>query len=214
MIRVVLVDDHKVVQRGLRSYLEAFDDIVVTGMVASGEDLLAQLQHWQPDVIVMDLLMPGGIDGIEATRRVKEQLPETQVVILTANIDESRVIGAMRVGANGYVRKDADPEILLLAIRAAAKGQTVLDPSVASTIISEPANAIDLTEREASVLQLLAHGMTNAEIAERLTISEETVKTHVGNLLAKFGYSHRLQVVIMALKMGIITLDDIDLPPS
>ena len=212
MIRVVLVDDHKVVQRGLRSYLEAFDDIVVTGMAVSGEELLTYLHHWQPDVIVMDLLMPGGMDGIEATRRVKEQSPATQVVVLTANMDESRVLGAMRVGASGYVRKDADPEILLLAVRSAAQGQTVLDPAVARAVIMEKSEAPDLTEREIDILQLLAHGLTNAQMADKLTISEETIKTHVSNLLSKFGYSHRLQVVVMALKMGIINLDEIDLP--
>lgn len=211
MIRVVLVDDHKVVQRGLRSYLEAFDDIVIIGMAVSGEELLTHLAHWEPDVIVMDLLMPGGIDGIETTRRVKEQSPETHVVVLTANIDESRVLGAIRVGASGYIRKDADPEFLLMAVRSAAKGQTVLDPAIAHAVIMEKSDIPDLTDREIDILQLLAHGLTNGQIATQLTISEETVKTHVGNLLGKFGYSHRLQVVVMALKMGIINLDDIDL---
>ncbi len=136
-VRVVLVDDHRVVRHGLHSFLEAFGDIAIVGMASSGEEVLEQLEAWLPDVIVMDLLMPGGIDGIEATRRVRTMAPHTQVVVLTAHTDDARVVAALRAGAIGYVRKDADPEVLLQAVRAAARGQSVLDPTVAGAVLHE-----------------------------------------------------------------------------
>ena len=136
-LKLVLVDDHSVVRRGLRTFLESFDGIKVVGAAASGEDALKQMETWLPDVVVMDLLLPGGMDGIEATRRVRRMTPKTQVVVLTAHTDEARVVGALRAGAIGYVRKDADPELLLTAVRAAARGQSVLDPTVAGVVLQE-----------------------------------------------------------------------------
>ncbi|MBN1122421.1 MAG: response regulator transcription factor [Anaerolineae bacterium] len=213
-IRLALVDDHRVVRRGLRSYLEAFPDITIVGEASSGEEALEQVEAWLPDVIVMDLLMPGGIDGIETTRRVRTITPHTQVVVLTAHTDDARVIGSLRVGAIGYVRKDSEPEVLLAAVRAAARGQSVLDPSIAGSVLQELVSGAkvkhDLTDREMDVLGLLAHGRTNREIAEELVVGEETVKTHVGNILAKLHLAHRTQAVIYALKQGLIILDDID----
>ena len=211
-IRVVLVDDHRVVRHGLRSFLEAFGDITIVGMANSGEEVLAQLETWLPDVIVMDLLMPGGIDGIEATRRVRTIAPHTQVVVLTAYTDDARVVAALRAGAIGYVRKDADPEILLAAVRAAARGQSVLDPTVAGAVLHElihHSSIDDLTEREKDVLRELAHGRTNKQIAARLVVGEETVKTHVGNILAKLQLAHRSQAIVYALKQGLVSLDDL-----
>lgn len=212
-IRVVLIDDHRVVRRGLQSFLESFADITVIGTASSGEDLLAKVDAWLPDVVVMDLLMPGGIDGIETTRRLREVSPRTAVVALTAYTDDARVVAALRAGAIGYVRKDADPEVLLEAVRAAARGQSMLDPAVASSVLQDLLRggvvSGGLTERELAVLRQLAHGRTNREIAEALMVGEETVKTHVGNILAKLQLTHRTQAVIYALKQGLISLDEI-----
>ena len=214
-IRVVLVDDHRVVSRGVQSYLESFPDIRIVGMALSGEEVLEKLDEWLPEVVVMDLLMPGGMDGVEATRRVRARSPHTQVVALTASTDEARLIAVLRAGAIGYVRKDADPEVLLASVRAAARGQSVIDPAVAGTVLQDllrgglPGD--ELTEREVEVLRQLAHGRTNREIAEALFIGEETVKTHIGNILSKLHLAHRTQAVIYALKQGLISLDELKL---
>ena len=159
--------------------------------------------------------MPGGLDGIETTRRVRAITPHTQVVVLTAHTDDARLVAALRAGAIGYVRKDADPEILLAAVRAAARGQSLLDPALAGSVLQELVGDTgvrhDLTEREMEVLRLLAHGRTNREIAGELVVSEETVKTHVGNILTKLHQAHRTQAVIHALKQGLISLDEIEI---
>lgn len=214
-IRLVLVDDHRVVRRGLRSFLEAFPDITIVGEATSGEEVLEKVEGWLPDVVIMDLLMPGGIDGIETTHRVRSLTPHTQVVVLTAHTDDARVVAALRAGAIGYVRKDAEPEILLAAVRAAARGQSMLDPAIAGSVLQELVSSVkimeDLTDREMEVLRLLAHGRTNREIAEELVVGAETVKTHVGNILAKLHLAHRTQAVIHALKRGLISLDEIEL---
>jgi len=212
-IRIVLVDDHRVVSRGVRSYLESFPDLKIVGIAANGEELLQRLDQWAPEVVVMDLLMPGGMDGIEATRKVRERSPKTHVVALTASVDEARMIGALRAGAIGYVRKDAEPEILLAAVRAAAQGRSMIDPAAAGEALQdlargqEPGN--ELTERELEVLRSLAHGLTNREIAEALFISEETVKTHISNILGKLRLTHRTQAVIYAIKQNLVSLDEL-----
>ncbi|MGH2502791.1 MAG: response regulator [Ktedonobacterales bacterium] len=218
-IKVALVDDHAVVRRGLRVYLESFDDLSIVGEAASGEETLRQLDLWLPDVLVVDLLMPGGIDGIETTRQARALSPHTQVVVLTSATEDERAVAALRAGAIGYVRKDADPQTLLDAIRAAARGRTLLDASVAGALLQEltreqarqRADAA-LTEREQEVLRELARGRTNHEIAEALVVSDETVKTHVGNILSKLQLAHRTQAIIYALKRGLISLDEIDEP--
>lgn len=214
-VRVVLVDDHHVVRRGLRSFLDSFADISVIGEAANGEELLAQVEQYRPDVVVMDLLMPGGITGIETTRRLRTLLPQTQVVVLTAYTDDARVIAALRVGAIGYVRKDAAPDLLLSAVRSAALGRSVLDPKIAGAVLQEllEQSSVEpgLTERELEVLRQLAHGRTNREIAMQLIISEETVKSHVGNILAKLQLAHRTQAALYALKQGLVEMEEIDL---
>jgi NarL family two-component system response regulator LiaR len=215
-IRVAMVDDHHIVRRGLHSFLKTFPDMEVVGEAASGEEALQKIENWMPDVVVMDMLMPGGMDGVEAIKQIRALLPNTRVVALTSYADDARVVAALRAGAIGYVRKEADPEILLSSIRAAARGQSLLDPAVASIIMQELLRAdkhsADLTEREQEVLRQLALGRTNHEIAEALTVSDETVKTHVGNILTKLQLAHRTQAVIYALKKGLISLDEIDWP--
>jgi NarL family two-component system response regulator LiaR len=213
MIQVVLVDDHRVVSRGIHSFLESFGDLGEAGVAANAEELLARMDEWLPDVVVMDLLMPGGMDGVEATRHVRERWPRTHVVALTASTDDARLIGALRAGAIGYIRKDAEPELLLDAVRAAARGESMIDPAAASTVLQEMARGGlpggELTEREIEVLRQLAHGRTNREIAKALFISEETVKTHIGNILGKLHLAHRTQAAVYALKQGIVSLDEL-----
>jgi NarL family two-component system response regulator LiaR len=213
-ITVMIVDDHRVVGRGVRSYLESFPDLRVVAVVRSAEEALRHLEECVPQVVVMDLLMPGGMDGIEATRQVRGRSPHTQVVALTASADAARLVAVLRAGAIGYVRKDADPRLLLEAVRAAARGQSVIDPAVAGTVLQDLVGrrvpGQELTERELEVLRRLTEGGTNKQIADALCISEETVKTHVGNILGKLHLSHRMQAVLYALKRGLVSLDDID----
>ena len=215
-IRVVLVDDHHVVRQGLRIYLESFPDLQIAGEAASGEEALRLIELWLPDVVVIDLLMPGGIDGVETIRRINQLTPHTQIIALTSYTDDARVIAVLRAGAIGYVRKDAAPDVLLASIRAAARGQSLLDPAVAGAVLQELSHeekpeVAALSEREREVLRLLALGHTNREIAEGMMISPETVKTHVGNILAKLHLVHRTQAVVYALKYGLISLEDINL---
>jgi two-component system, NarL family, response regulator LiaR len=215
-IRVVLVDDHHVVRQGLRTYLESFPDLEVAGEAASGEEVLRSIELWLPDVVVIDLLMPGGMDGVETIRRVSQLTPHTQIIALTSYTDDARVIAVLRAGAIGYVRKDAAPDVLLASIRAAARGQSLLDPAVAGAVLQELSHeekpeVATLSVREREVLRCLALGHTNREIAEEMMISPETVKTHVGNILAKLHLVHRTQAVVYALKYGLISLEDINL---
>lgn len=214
-IRVMLVDDHHVVRRGLQSFLDAHPDMQVVGALANGEALLSEVGQLVPDVVVMDMLMPGGMDGIETTRRLRDLSPHTQVVMLTAFTDDDRVLAALRAGAISYVRKESDPAVLLDAIRAAARGQSMLDPAIAVAVLQELSRSnspeSELTEREREVLHHLAHGRTNKQIAEELVIGDETVKTHVGNILSKLHLAHRNQAIIYALKKGLIKLDDIEI---
>ena len=214
-LKIALVDDHHVVRRGIQSFLGAMPDFAIVGSAASGEELLQRIEEWLPDVVVMDLYMPGGIDGIETTRRLREITPHTQVVVLTAHTDDERVIAALRAGAIGYIRKESDPQLLVDAIRAAARGQSLVDPAVAGEVLRDMTQTrvpgSELTEREREILLELAQGRTNKEIAARLIIGEETVKTHVGNILSKLHLRHRSQTIAYALKKGLISLDDLEL---
>ena len=207
-ITLAIVDDHRVVSQSLRSYLESFPDMKVVGIAQSGEALLERVREWKPDIVIQDLLMPGGIDGIETIRRLRRALPRVKVIALTASTDEARMVGALRVGAEGYVRKDAEPETLLAAIRAVAAGATYLDPSVSRAVLAVATPTDDLTEREMAVLRQLVAGRSNKEIASVLALGEETVKTHVGNLLSKLQVGNRSQAVVQALKRGLVSLDD------
>jgi NarL family two-component system response regulator LiaR len=209
-ISIVLVDDHHVVAHSLKAYLESFDDLKVVGMAATGEELLARLDEWHPQVILQDLLLPGGIDGIETTRRVLARRPDVAVVALTASIDEARMIGVLRAGALGYVRKDAAPETLLAAVRAVARGRAYIDPSVGRESLRSSADLDPLTPRELEVLRQVALGRSNKEIGAALSVAEETVKTHVTHLLAKLAVDNRAQAIVQALKRGIVALDELE----
>lgn len=206
LIRIVLVDDHRVVARSLQAYLESFPDLEIAGIASSGEELLRHLDAWKPAIVIQDLLLPGGIDGVETTRRVRRRWPQVSVIALTASTDEARMVGVLRAGASGYVRKDADPEILLAAVRAVARGRTFIDPSIGGRLTGV---VEDLTPREIEVVRLLAGGQSNKEIADALAIGEETVKTHVGRVLAKLHAENRAQAVIQALKRGVVNLEEL-----
>jgi len=207
-IRIVIVDDHRVVSESLKSYLDAFPEFRVVATAASGEALLRSVRDWAPLVVIQDLLLPGGMDGIETIRRLLREAPRVRVIALTASTDEARMVGAMRAGASGYVRKDADPEVLLAAIHAVAAGRTYLDPSVAPQVLALAEAPGDLTGRELQVLRQLTLGQSNKEIAAALSVTEETVKTHVAHVLMKLQVDNRSQAVTQALKLGLVSLDD------
>jgi NarL family two-component system response regulator LiaR len=209
-VTLALVDDHRVVARSLKAYLESFPDLKVVGIATSGEELLRQIHEWKPQVVLQDLLMPGGIDGIETIRRIAECSPAVKVIALTASTDEARMMGALRAGAAGYVRKDAEPEVLLAAVRAVARGKTYIDPSVSRQILQSTVPHEDLTPREIGVLRQLALGLSNKEIADALSISDETVKTHVGNVFSKLRVENRAQAIVQALKRGLVSLEELE----
>ena len=175
---------------------------------SSGEALLRSVRDWAPLVVIQDLLLPGGMDGIETIRQLQREAARVRVIALTASTDEARMVGAMRAGASGYVRKDADLEVLLAAIHAVAAGRTFLDPSVAPQVLALAEAPGNLTERERQVLRQLTLGKSNKEIAAALFVTEETVKTHVAHVLAKLQVDNRSQAVTQALKLGLVSLDD------
>jgi two-component system, NarL family, response regulator LiaR len=209
MIAIALADDHQVVAHSLKAFLESFPDLKVVGIAATGEELLRRLAEWRPDVVLQDLLMPGGIDGIETTRRVLADRPEVRVIALTASMDEARMLGVLRAGASGYIRKDAAPETLLAAVRAVARGRTYIDPAIGRQLLEAQVAGESLTTRETDVLRQLALGQSNKEIASTLAVSEETVKTHVAHVLAKLRVENRAQAIVQALKRGLVSLDEL-----
>ena len=188
--------------------LETFPDLRVIGTAASGEELLERLDAWRPQVVVQDLLLPGGIDGIETTRRVLAADPSIRVVALTASFDEPRMMGVLRAGASGYVRKDAEPEILPAAIRAVVAGRTYIDPAIGRQL-ARAQEIEQLTPREAEVLRHLALGESNRIIAAALNVSDETVKSHVANVLSKLQVENRAQAAVQALKRGLVSIGDL-----
>lgn len=209
VISIVLVDDHQVVTHSLKAYLESFPDMTVVGIAASGEEVLARLEEWRPRVVLQDLLLPGGIDGIETTRRIVQRHPDVRVVALTASMDEARMMGVLRAGAAGYVRKDAEPETLLAAVRAVARGKTYIDPAISRQMLQAAGSADVLTARETEVLRRVALGLSNKDIAAALAVGEETVKTHVTHVLAKLQVENRAQAIVQALKRGLVSLDEL-----
>lgn len=203
MIRVLLAEDHAVVRAGLEELLEGSDEIEVVGSAADGRSAVALAAELQPTVALCDLSMPG-LDGIEATSRILEQSPETRVVILTAFSDPDRIRGALDAGAVGYLLKDADPEELFGAVRAAARGESPLAPKAASVLLADRAGrrSVELTPRERDVLSLLASGLPNKRIASRLEISEKTVKAHLTRVFERIGVTDRTQAALWAQRNG------------
>jgi DNA-binding NarL/FixJ family response regulator len=217
VIRVFVVDDHGMVRRGVRSYLSIFDDIEVIGEAADGREALERLDALAadgalPDVVLMDLAMEP-VDGVTATREVRARMPEVEVVAVTSLIDQSRVQAALEAGASGYLVKDAAPEELALAIRAARRGEIHLDAAVARRLMASLTPSRDttpnpfgeLSERELEILRLIADGHANKEIARRLVISERTARTHVSHILRKLGLSSRTQAALFAVREGLAT---------
>jgi DNA-binding NarL/FixJ family response regulator len=210
-IRVLLVDDHAMVRRGLRGFLELLDDIEVCGEAENGREAIEEVAKLQPDVVLMDLLMPE-LDGVGAIARLREEHPAVEVVALTSFVEESRVTAALEAGASGFILKDADADDVAEAIRAAHRGEVHLDPAVAllvarrvrtAKIAPAPTADATLTEREREVLALVAHGLSNKAIADRLVITERTARTHVSNILGKLGLASRTQAALYAVEHGL-----------
>jgi DNA-binding NarL/FixJ family response regulator len=210
-MRVVVADDQTAVREGLVTLLGTMPGVEVVGAATDGEEALDLVAATAPDVVLMDLRMPR-MDGVEATRRIREEFPSTQVVVLTTFSDDESIVGALRAGALGYLTKDAGRENIVRALDAAASGQAVLDPEVQARLVgaavvpserSPGALPDGLTEREAEVLTLIAAGLSNAEIAERLYVSEATVKTHVNHIFAKTNSRDRSQAVTYAHRRGL-----------
>lgn len=211
LITVLLVDDHALVREGVRAFLATQPDISVVAEAGSGEEGVALAAQHIPDVVLMDLVMPG-MDGVEATRRVRQVSPRSQVVVLTSYHEDEHIFPALRAGALSYVLKDLSPEELAEAVRKAARGEAVLHPRVAARVIKElqgaraeaPNPFTELSERELEVLRLIADGRSNAEIAAKLALSEKTVKGHVSNILSKLHLADRTQAAVLAWREGVM----------
>jgi NarL family two-component system response regulator LiaR len=214
-IQVLITDDHKVVRRGLRGFLELDPEFEVVGEAENGREALAMARELQPDVVLMDLLMPV-MDGISATEAIRKELPEVEVVALTSVLEDASVTGAVRAGAIGYLLKTTDADELREAIGAAAAGQVRLAPEAAARLMREvrtptapEALAEPLTERETEVLKLLARGKANKQIARELFVALSTVKTHVNNLYRKLGVGSRTQAALYAARVGLVSTEEI-----
>jgi NarL family two-component system response regulator LiaR len=211
-IRVLIVDDHPVVRQGLRGFLETYPDLIVVAEAENGLRAVELTREQVPDVILMDLMMPG-VDGVEAIDRIMAISPATHIIVLTSFTEDEHLFPAMRAGAQGYLLKDAEPEALVGAIRAAVRGQATLHPAVAARLVKAAGHLgddspADLSERELEVLRLIARGLSNKEIAETLTLAEGTVKSHVSNILSKLHLAHRTQAALYALRHKVATLDN------
>lgn len=213
-IRLLVVDDQGIVRKGIRALLAEVKGMLVVGEASDGLEAIDQAEALHPDVILMDLVMPR-LDGIEAIRRIKIKLPDVQILALTSFAADDKVFPAIKAGALGYLLKDSDPEDLITAIKNVQRGQPFLHPSIARKVLEElshptgnPPTPDPLTEREVEVLQLVGQGISNQEIAERLVISEATVRTHIGNILLKLHLANRVQAALYALRKGLSSLED------
>ncbi|MFN8469531.1 MAG: response regulator transcription factor [Caldilineaceae bacterium] len=214
-IRVLIVDDHRIVREGIRALLSEFEDIQVVGEAGSGQEGVNLVPALQPHVILMDLVMPG-MDGIEATRRITAAAPAARVLVLTSFLTADRLYPAIKAGALGYLLKDTSSVDLVEAIRQVDRGEPSLPPEIAHLILSElrqPAPGLSpgpdaLTDREVEVLRLVGQGKTNREIAAKLSVSPETARGHVNNILSKLHVANRVQATLYALREGISSLDD------
>jgi two-component system, NarL family, response regulator LiaR len=208
-IRVVVADDHWIVREGLRRYLGADQGFLIVGEASDGIDAVRLARTLQPNVVVMDLLMPG-LDGVAAIEAIHNELPQVAVLALTSVHDEEMIVAAMRAGASGYVLKDSDGEELKQGIRAAAAGRVHLSQQAATHLLREihaPPRPTDLTQREQEVLGLLGQGLSNKEIANLLNIGDGTVKAHVSNILAKLQVHGRTRAAVAALQLGLVKPD-------
>ena len=207
-IRIVLVDDHAMVRRGLATFLKVFDDLELVGEAADGEDAIQLCARVLPDVVLMDMVMPD-MDGVTATRVIRRQFPQVQVVALTSFKEEKLVQNALQAGAIGYLLKDVSADELAQAIRAAYVGRTTLSPEAAQALVHAttqlPTPGHDLTARERDVLALMIEGLNNTQIADRLVVSPSTIKSHVSHILAKLGVASRTEAVALAVRHGVIT---------
>ena len=213
-ITVLLVDDHELVRRGVRAFLETQEGITVVAEAGGGEEAVRLAAEHAPDVALMDLIMPG-MDGVEATRRLVARSPRTNVVMLTSYHDDEHIFPAIRAGALSYVLKEVGPDELAEAVRKAADGEAVLHPRVAARVVRELHGARrdetnvfqELSDRELEVLKLIAEGLSNHEISSRLYVSEKTVKSHVSNILGKLHLADRTQAAVYAWRQGVVRRD-------
>ncbi|HMD88682.1 MAG TPA: response regulator transcription factor [Anaerolineaceae bacterium] len=206
-IRVMLVDDHAMVRRGLATFLKVFDDLQLAGEAENGADAIRLCAKIRPDVVLMDMVMPG-MDGVSATRAIRQQFPQVQVLALTSFKEGNLIKDALEAGAIGYLLKDVSADDLARAIRAAHAGQATLSPEAAQSIVQAanqpPAPGLDLTEREREVLRLMIEGLNNTQIAGSLSVSPSTIKSHVSNILSKLGVASRTEAVTLALRNRIV----------
>ncbi|HYK84655.1 MAG TPA: response regulator transcription factor [Ktedonobacteraceae bacterium] len=210
-ISLLITDDHALVRQGIRAFLELQPDLTVLGEADSGEMAVRMVTDLAPDVVLMDLVMPG-MGGVEATRQVKLASPHSQIIVLTSYHEDEYIFPALRAGALSYVLKDVGPDELADIVRKAARGESVLHPRVASRVVQElrgakrgtPNPFTDLSDRELEVLRLIADGLSNAEIANKLIISEKTVKGHVSNILGKLHMMDRTQAAVFAWQQGLM----------
>ena len=210
-IRILITDDHKVVRQGLRMVLELDSDLEVVGEASNGEEALRMSRRLEPDVVLMDLLMPV-MSGIEATGKIRNELPDTEVVALTSVLEDASVAGAIRAGAIGYLLKNTGAGELRRAVRAAAAGQVQLAPEAAARLMREvrtPESPDALTERETEVLKLLARGKADKQIARELSIGKSTAKSHVHSILTKLNVSSRTQAALHAVRVGLVPADEL-----
>lgn len=212
-IRLLVVDDHGIVRKGICALLAQVADMQVVGEASDGEAAIAQAVALQPDVILMDLVMPK-LDGVEAIRQILARQPAARIIALTSFIADDKVFPAIQAGARGYLLKDSEPEELIATIRRVHAGEAFLHPSIARKVLDElshpqprPPTPEPLTEREVQVLRLVARGLDNHTIARELNIGEATVRTHVGNILGKLQLANRVQAALYALRQGLTTLD-------
>ena len=207
-IRVMLVDDHTMVRRGLATFLKVYDDLQLVGEAESGEAAIQLCNEALPDVILMDMSMPG-MDGATTTRAIRQQFPQAQVIALTSFKEGALIKKALEAGAIGYLLKDISADDLARAIRSAHAGRATLSPDAAQALVETanlpPAPGLDLTEREREVLTLMIEGLNNTQIAGRLTVSPSTIKSHVSNILSKLGVASRTEAVTLALRNGIVS---------
>jgi NarL family two-component system response regulator LiaR len=215
IIRLLIVDDHTIVRKGIKALVATEKDMQVVGEAENGAEAVEKAASLKPDVILMDLVMPG-MDGIEATGRITAQQPEARILVLTSFAADDKVFPAVKAGALGYLLKDSSPEQLLEAIRQVHRGEPSLEPAIARKVLQELSNpgqgkptAEPLTQRELEVLRLISQGLSNKEIAAKIFVAEWTVRTHVSNILSKLHLASRTQAALYALRSGLASLDDV-----